>query len=292
MKFRLLTFVIALCSCSVLFAQKAYKVHATETYYMADDMTPLEAKAEAVARARIKAIAQKFGIDISQITVNTTQGDSTDFRIHSATEIGGTWLADTKEPIIKRGYDEKLDQFYVKAKVWGKVCERKNDDVQLNVKLLANSRDDIHAKESFNNNDRLRISFTSPVDGYVAMFYIDNEENIVYPMVPNPIAGSCYAEEVKAKNHYLFLDAEDEITYVSCSEQNRNYDEIIVLFSPNRFSLPCNLIEGDEVPMEQVQGNPNVKYKSMDYLKNDDFQKWLIIKKDLQRVELPIALNR
>ena len=151
-------------------------------YIVPENVSLAEAKAIAIERARLTAIANEFGTTVSQTNLATTHIENgttrNDFLSLGETEVKGDWLGDTKEPEIRPVYEN--NQLVIYASVCGKVRELKTAEVELRMQIMSNGIE----TERFKNNDKVAIRFKSPVNGYVAIFVRDDNAGIVSCMLP------------------------------------------------------------------------------------------------------------
>lgn len=267
---------------------KDVDVHGTATYFLSGNIAPALAEQEAIRRAQANALAEKFGTNITHSTQDYThaddQGVHSDFQTVSLSEVRGRWIRDTKGPIITRGIDDATGQFWIKAEVWGRGRELVNDQVEMEAKILANSTDDRHATTSFNEGDRVRISFQTATDGYIAIYCVDRATKTAQLVIPFPLdnPNSDRPLEVRARQRYLLLNTEDQETLAVCSQPEVEYNQYYIIFSTQRFGLPIN--EADEssskaLNWEEVSdltgGKPG-EFNRLDALPEAKFQNWLV----------------
>ncbi len=188
-------------------------------------------------------MADEFGTLLSQMNTSVIQNNNersnVDFKSLSASEVKGEWIEDTEAPQIQILYEQGF--MLVKAKVCGKAREITRAAIGFSSKILRNGKDDKFESEVFNENDDFYLSFQSPVEGYLSVYLIDDEQN-AFCLLP-------YAKDsdgqlkVEHGKRYLFFDANvvpemekgivDEFT-MTCSK-SIEYNQLYVIFSPNAF---------------------------------------------------------
>ena len=253
----------------ISFGQKMKEVSAEYIYVTTAEQSVAEAKRIALERARLQALADEFGTTVSQTNAthikNTGNASSLDFLSIGSSEVKGEWIEDTKEPQYDISFAD--NNLVVKVSVWGKAREVVSAATEVNAALLRNGTEHKFESEEFKEGDDLYLLFKSPVDGYVAVYMVD-EANTAWCLLPysNDTDGQ---QDVKAGEEYVFFDARrgtteqekmliDEMT-VTC-DKSVEYSEVYVVFSARPF-----VKAGDSQTDERLPRN----------LSSEDFQKWL-----------------
>lgn len=259
MKTKLLILLLFLGS-TLIYAQRTENACGEVDYVVPETQTLVEAKQAAVAQARLKAIADKFGTIVSQTNttaMHTNNGKTnSSFNSFSENEVRGIWISDTEEPEVTVKYRNEM--MIIHVEVCGKVREQKRETVELQVKPLNNGFE----STNFKNNDRFSVSFKSAASGYVAVFIRDDNNDIVNVMMPYD-GSDGNAREVKSNKEYLFLCTKDpeypyeEETILTTSKSIEN-NTLIVVFSQKKFHISLSN-KGEFVPE----------------VENSKFQKWL-----------------
>lgn len=249
-----------------LSAQKAEKVCGEYTYYSSLDKSPEEAKRIALERAKIEALAEKFGTTVSQnnfTNVKNENGNSSiDFHSIGGSEVKGEWLETIGEPDFQVSIEQ--NQLVVKVSVCGKAREVVRAEVEFSASLLRNGTEDRFKSEEFRDGDDIYLSFVSPADGFLAVYLVDNEQK-VYCLLPyRQSSGS--AVEVKHGHSYLFFSAkktdnpEEVDEYVLTAEKEEEYNQFYIIFSPKSFTKAIDSAFDEALPRE---------------LTFSEFQRWL-----------------
>lgn len=256
-------------------AQKTEKVRVEYTYYADSHENVQDAKHNAFEQGKIQAIADVFGTIVSSTssTILKTGGASgeeiDDFMQLGSSEVKGEWLETTREAEYDIEYADGKLVVHVTGE--GLVREIVSAKVDYKAKILCNGTEDKFERSDFRNGDDLYVSFTSPVEGYLVVYLLDNNKD-AYCLLP-------YQEQrkgvyhVNANQRYVLFsqksaDAEerpyvDEYTLTAELPVERN--QIYILFSPNKFSKASDAASGTNT--EGLQLPRHLKYK--------DFQKWL-----------------
>lgn len=252
--------IILLLATLTCIAQKTVTICGEYRYIAPENVSPAEAKATATERARLEAMANEFGTNVSQTNLNTTRTNNgeaqNDFLSFGGTEVKGNWLGDTKEPEISVTYEQ--NQLVVTAKVCGKAREIVNASVNLSVKVLCNGVE----SERFKNNDKLSVVLKTPVHGYLAIFLRDDVNGIVACLLPYETENG-KARKIKRNEFYTLLSTSDPLypyreETILVTEREQEFNTLIFVFSENEFAMP-NTENGEYLPELSIP----------------DFQKWL-----------------
>lgn len=280
--------LLGIIYCGNCQAQRAKDISAEYTYVAPTNISITEAKRIAAERARIEALAEEFGTDISQTNMTQVKNSATesnvDFLSIGSSEVKGEWLRDTKEP----EYDINIDgeNIIIKVVVWGEAREIKKSSIELDVAILRNGTEKKFASEEFKNGDDIFVYFKSPTNGYVAIYLMD-EENTAYCLLP--YSGDNNGQfTIKGNESYIFFDSKqgktdeerfliDQLT-LTCTKESE-FNQIFVIFSPQPFTKAIDEQTGENIPRS---------------LNSDDFQKWLtknrLKDKDMTVVERMIKI--
>ena len=275
--------------CAILFVLLAITIQAQhvttvcgEYRYIVPGEIPLNrAKQIAIDKARNEAIANEFGQVVSQSTTTTIHTSDTKSEIQSdsyaSTESKAIWLSDTREPEVSISYEN--DVMVITASVCGKARELKTAEVELRMQVVSNGIE----TERFRNNEKVAIRFKSPVNGYVSIFFRDDNAGMIYCMMPYENEDGT-AREVKSNKEYTYLSTADPIypyqeETILVTEKTVEFDTFILVFSKKDFSMPSSEA-GEFVPELSVE----------------DFQKWLrknrINDETMQTIEKTIQIHK
>ena len=265
-------------------AQRIAVVQAEYTYVTSLEMSVAEAKRIATERAKIQALADEFGTTVSQTNsthINNSSTSSTlNFLSIGNSEVKGEWLADTKEPIyVVRISDNDL---IVKVTVCGRAREIVTASIDISARLLRNGKEQKYESSDFCNGDDLFLAFSTPIDGYLAIYLIDESSN-AYRLLPYSSAKEG-AQEVKAGIDYLFFDNNqasteqgknliDELTITT--DKTVEHNEVYILFSTKPFIKPYDKQKTEHLPNS---------------LSSKQFHKWLA--KNRSNDNNMIAINK
>lgn len=219
-----------------LFAGDIERVHATYEYISDDpNETPAQAEAKAFERARLKALEEAFGLDVSAVTSSFVSNSAgSNVLSLGGTSVRGEWIETTKEQIIDKRFEKGF--WHVKVRVEGRARSNSTEKSDIHYVFVRDVRD-VEAPVSFRDGNDLFMRFSSPVAGSLCVYQVD-EEQTAFCLLPY-LYQQTGAQAVEANKEYIFFSDQydpqaDEYT-VGCkrsSEQNALY----VIFSPNAFT--------------------------------------------------------
>ena len=261
--------IVCLCLlCVGTFAQRTEKVRAEYSYHAPENVSLEEAKRIALERAKIQAIADEFGTIVSQsnttLVSNRNGESSSDFFSLGGSEVKGEWI----ETIGKPEYDINYEQgmLVVKAMVNGRIREIVSAQIDIKAEVLCNGTDLKFARTDFKSGDDLYLYFQSPINGYLAVYLLDEVSQMVYCLLPYKSSSEAVTPIEKDKP-YIFFSAKhagdnvhivDEYT-MKCSRPNER-NTLYIIFSPKEFTKANSNDVNEQLP-------PELPFK--------EFQKWL-----------------
>lgn len=262
-----ITFTLFLFTLPIL-AQRTEKVRAEYTYHAPENISLEEAKRIALDRAKVQAIADEFGTIVSQsnttLVKNSNGESSTDFFSLGGSEVKGEWIETIGQPEYEISYEQGM--LVVKAIVTGRIREIVSAQIDIRAEVLCNGTDLKFARTDFKNGDDLYLYFQSPVDGYLAVYLLDEVSQMVYCLLPYKSSSEAVTP-IEHDKPYIFFSTEhagdkahlvDEYTMTCNSSVERN--TIYVVFSPNEFAKANSNNVDELLPQE---------------LSFEKFQKWL-----------------
>ena len=255
-----------------LSAQKTEQICGEYTYVAPENVSLEQAKQTALDRAKIEALAEKFGTIVSQsnatVVENTNGISNTRFLSLGGSEVKGEWIETTKEPKYNISYEQEM--LVVKVSVCGKVREIAGSKIDFTAKVLKNGTEAKFESDNFRDGDAIYLLFRSPVDGYLAVYLVD-ESKTVYCLLPYMNAPSGNAR-IKSGTEYIFFSEKkanpSEIAivneYVLMTEKSVEQNFLYIVFSPNEFTKANDKSNDETLPRE---------------LSLTDFQQWLAKKR-------------
>lgn len=266
---RFLFFLIGCCTYCLVFGQKVQKVQGEYVYYPPENISLESAKQTALERAKIQALADAFGTIVSQnnstFVRNENGYSSTDFFSLGESEVKGEWIETIGEPTYTILYEQ--DMLVVKVRVSGRAREIEHAQIDFVAKVLCNGTDLKYERVDFQNGDDLFLYFQSPVNGYLAVYLLDETAQMVYCLLPYKNSEEA-SMPIKQDEPYVFfsealakgknISIVDEYT-MTCN-RDMELNDLYVIFSPNQFAK-ANSQNSEELLPRQ--------------LKYEDFQRWL-----------------
>lgn len=251
----------------LLWGQKVKTISGEYTYYADPNMSVKEATAAAIENARLQAIAREFG---TLLTQNTQQQDkavngreTNVFMQLNSMEVKGEWIRDVSEPETTR---EILEDGTLAIKATVKIEARaiSNEATEFEMKVLRNGTDARFMDTNFNSGDDLYLYLKTPVDGYVAVYLVD-EEPTAYCLLPYSGDHDGLQPVKRNKEHVFFSpalasandrDMVDELK-ITCSDDLMELNQLYVIFSPNPFTKAVDhdskeVISGDLILPRQL----------------------------------------
>lgn len=268
---------------AALAAQNERQVNGEYTYYAPQNVSIELAKATAIERAKVQALADSFGTLIDQTVITRRENDNgksnTSMFALGESTVKGEWLNDTKEPKTEVAYED--DMLIVKAEVWGKARAIKSAPIDIKARILKNGTLDRFEDDHFLNGDEIYMTFQSPTKGYLAVYLMDADGNANCLL---PYTGDTDGMfEVKADNHYVLFSEKhaengercDE--YVMTCEGRHENNMIYIIFSPNMFVKANDTQTDGKVEVE------NERLALPRQLPYEDFQRWLLVNRRLDK---------
>lgn len=260
---------LAVCFCigvqAVAVAQKTERVTATYTYYAPEHVSIEEARRVALQRAQLQAIADAFGMIVTQSNATRVRNENgkSDVSLLSlgASEVRGEWLRTDGEPEYDIAYEDGM--LAVTVRVKGVIREIVNAAVDFQAKVLRNGTEDRFEGEEFRNGDDLYLSFRSPVDGFLTVYLLD-AEGTAYCLLPyrNDTGGRV---AIEGNRHYVFFSLDDVPAeersivdeYTMTCSRDGELNQIYVIFSPQLFTKAVDYagegLQPRELPYEEFQ---------------------------------------
>lgn len=288
---RAILFLLSILVTVMAYSQKVHKVSATYSYYAPETMSVEEAKRTALERAKIQAIADKFGTTVTQSTstiISNKNGESdTQFLFVGGSEVKGEWIETIGEP----SFEIKFENHYliVICSVKGKAKEIESPKIEFIAKPLRNGTSLKFESTEFKDGDDFYMYFQSPVDGNLAIYLHDEMGQKVYSILPYKTQ-SISAYPIIANKEYILFSRKDTDKqerssvdeYILNSNEDKEFNNLYIIFSPSQFGKRNGFkSEIDEIP-------DNITYK--------DFKQWLskVMSKDneIQVNQIHITISK
>ena len=244
MRLRYVFILLMLLKLLSISAQKIEKVHGEYTYHVPDNVSLEEGKRTALERAKIQAIADAFGTLVSQnnstIVKNENGKSSVDFLSIGGSDVKGEWIETIGEPKFDIFYESNM--LTIKVSIDGKAREIKTATIDFEAKLLRNGTEEKYESNEFRYGDDLYLYFKSPINGYLAVYLLDENTQQVFCLLPYKSSGEPAYKIIHDKPYVFFScqKAEDNPSevdeYTMTCEYSMEQNTIYIVFSPNMFT--------------------------------------------------------
>jgi hypothetical protein len=269
------------------FAQKKTKVKAQYSLLLEDSDCIGEFKQKVIDAAKIKALADNFGMLISQGTDlslnNKNEAVDTHFQLLQMSEVKGEWIETTQEKLYWELREEKGQQYlYLTCQIEGIAIEKRQSIPNFEVITSKCESSKECATTVFKEGDDFFVSFKSPNNGYFSIFW--KEENEVFRLFPYTTSSlDIGGMEIKEnKDYWIFSSKElnnfpeinprevDEMK-LSTNGKERLFCELIVVFAEQPFPKPM-LSERESDGIKMLTNSELNKWLSKNKLLIDSFQ--------------------
>ena len=247
----------------------------TYVYHATSNESPEQAKRNAVNYAKVEALRDRYGSVLSGASATSLISknhitESKFVSIGGEGEVNGEWIANIEEPKISTALVD--DVYCVTVTVKGKARRITNNSIPFEARILRNSPDLAFESTEFTARNDVFVHFTSPVDGFLAIYLVDGE--IANCMLP-------YREDddgmypIEHGKEYLFFSRKkynegenskiiDEYS-LTVDDGHQDLYQFYFIFSPNEFTKA-----GDKI-RKTDDGTIYPRYLSW-----ENFQKWLM----------------
>lgn len=267
---RALTFFIMFGLCMfAAFAQQTKFVTGTYTYYPPENVTLEEAKHIAVNRAKASAIADEFGILVTQknaTVISNTNGKSENrFLSLGGSEVKGEWIKTTKEPVFDIKYEQ--GKLIVSVMLKGVIREFPKNNLTYSSMILRNGTTEKYESDDFKNGDDMYLRFSSPTNGYLVAYMYDETSDMAVCILPYIADNAEGNVKIEGGKDYLFFkkntqgDIADEYT-LTANNSNAEFETLYLVFSTE--------------PIYTISQNVRKNDMGMRYVLHKEFTKWLV----------------
>ena len=235
-------------------------VSGESVFVVPETMSIAEARTVAASRARIDALAGKYGTLVASMnTVGMSDGTVNRFSMLGTSEVKGVWLKDTREVWQRMELDEATQQLYIRTKVWGKARPLAVAATPVVAETISDDGDTGSTATEFRNGEKFYLHFRSAADGYLAVFLID-ESGSVFTCLPYPSQRQNTVPVRKSADYVFFskrrpaaVTAESDIRqYFLTAEKDMEQNRLCIEFSPNDFTLALDEKQGVSANGQQV----------------------------------------
>lgn len=268
--------IIALVFCAqALWAQNIKEVDAHAVFTAPATMAPKEARFQTILSAQVDAVARTFGTIVSSENMSFVRekdmASSSDFFSLNEGDVRGIWLETIGDTIWSSPKHLADGSIIYEVNMRGKIMEMNSAPIAIKTKLLFNGTDPDKNEIrdfTFYDGDQMYLYFKSPIDGYLAVYLVDHDDNMTTQRILpyNNEPGGIH--RVKADTDYVLFSAEkaeprEKQLVRGCtmrSNTNHDFNQFFIIFSPNPFIKAIDQGFDENMPSR-------LSYK--------DFQKWL-----------------
>lgn len=255
-----------------LHAQQLKRVQGDYTYIVPDNVDLDQARHTALQRAMTKALADEFGTLVSDysstIVYNNNDRSFVDYTSLGNSFVKGEWVETVGEPEFDISYQH--NSLVVRCRVVGKAKKADSEPVLFKARILRNGTDAKYEDCDFKNNDDFYVSFSSPSDGYIAVYLVDSRQT-AYCLLPYGSSETGYVK-VEANTDYILFSKDkalpyfepsevDEYTLFTDRQQETNY--VYIIYSMRQFVKAAD---------GQGDGGERILPRELEFV---DFQRWL-----------------
>jgi len=264
------------------FSQKVIETSGVAQVRIESDMSKEEAMELARQQAMINAIDNAFGSYVEQDSDMFIEAGKADFKIIGHTLVKGDWLKTIIEKFKEeskelKGERGKEIEIWINCKIKGMVREITKPQINLSFEPRS-CLTDLCRTYSFNSGAPMYLSFSSPVDGYLSI-YIVEDDLMAYRLLPYQEMPDKYlhAIPVKADMEYMFFASGESYNYF----EGFSYlmvDEIYLETSKEKEFLDLYVIfsaEKYKKPLLRASENITNSYILPKKLEESQFREWL-----------------
>lgn len=257
MKNLIITGILLTAGCLNIFAQKIKTVEGRYEYYLPRHMSRAQGEQTALERAMIEAIADEFGTYVSQQTQlnlsSSKEGENTEFYSYGSTMVKGEWVETLAEPVFGIFLTPE-NEIVITCEVKGKAREKRRVVDDFDMAVLNGGTTDEYRSSTFIDGENVYLAFTSPVNGFVAV-YLEDDSKTFARMLPFNGEGN-KARKVDGNKRYVFFTRNEGLEQRYRLQTNRASERnmIHVLFSPNPFVLPSDHTGEGENALDELSG--------------------------------------
>jgi len=242
--------------------------------YVSDNQheSPAQAKQTALQRAKLKAMEEHFGIDVSSVSnilqrnkqIGKETSSSTDVFSLRETAVRGEWIETIEEKILGESID-RAGFLHIKVYVKGKARNNDKSKVEVKYALINNAHDRIN-RDQYYDGDDIFLRFSTPRSGSLCVYLVD-ESNEAYCLLPYQSATSG-CQHVEANTDYLFFSTDtdkDADEYTLNTQRSQEMNVVYIVYTPHSLTKANDKQSGKNWRDEQLP-------RQLTY---EDFAKWL-----------------
>lgn len=268
---------------SSAFGADKVKVSCDTTYRAPLSESPAQARFKAIEMAKTAALEKAFGTVIrSQDMIISTDNGQKAMGIGEF-DINGKWLSDIHDPefnLLEQTHSEAI----YSVKVIGWATKIGPDHIDVEHHLLVNGCDKNRngvRNNTFYSGDEMFLHFVAPVDGWLAVYLGDDDEEQTMQCLLPYDGQNTGAYPIKANTEYIFFSKEHAepscVDYaaglVMESRKDMDFNILYLIYSPTKFSgTTSKESKSEEYTTLTSEGIINLMPRETDF---KTFQKWL-----------------
>lgn len=274
--------IITTLSLENAFAQKIRNASGTAVFRLEEDMSKDDLKDKLRHYAIINAIEREYGTYVTQESFVDIDDGNTQFRIFGKTTISGEWLKTTQEDFreeMRKTKDGRRNrhELWMSLKIEGKVRELSQPDIEFNY-VTSNCRTETCKTGIFENGESMYFHFNTPVDGYLSIYVVENDDAFRLLPYQNMPVRYRNAIPVVADKDYVFFSPFGENDYfddfsshlidelIMLTEKEEEFVNLYLVFSTEEFTKPSLAIS---------ESHPSENYKMPKSLQASTLTNWL-----------------
>jgi hypothetical protein len=246
------------------------------------DMSKEDAMELAKQQAMINAIDNAFGSYVEQDSDMNIEDGKAEFKIIGHTLVKGDWLKTIRENYKEESRVIKVDkgketEIWITCKIKGMIREITKPQLNLSFEPR-NCLTDLCRTYSFNSGSPMYLSFTSPVNGYLSIYIVEDDQ-MAYRLLPYQEMPEKYlhAIPVEADMEYMFFATGESFNYFEGfsylmideiyleTSKEKEFLDLYVIFSTERYKKPVLRTSEDD----------NNAYILPKMLEEGEFMEWL-----------------
>ena len=274
--------IITFISLNCAYAQKIRNASGMAQFRLEEDMSKDDLKDKLRHHAIVNAIEREYGTYVTQESFVDVDDGNTQFRIFGKTVIQGEWLKTTHEDFkeeIRKNKDGRRNrhELWMSLKIAGQVRELSQPEIEFNY-FTTNCRKAVCKTGIFEDGDPLYLHFNTPIDGYLSIYVLENEE--AFRLLPYKNMPMKYknAIPVKADQDYVFFSPYGDNNYfddfskhlvdemIMLTEKEEEYVSLYLVFSTEEFTKPS---------LTELSAGPDEEYEIPKSLDSSTLTNWL-----------------
>ena len=283
------------------------KIRGEAERFSPESESPEIARKKVIQEAQINALEKAFGTALTERTMNiseTREGHTSNIsRSSGESLINGDWIRNLTSPEITKVPVDNGTMYY--AKVYGEAREMKYNRIDVDCWLLCNGTDpdkDRLRGDIFYEGDELYVYFISPVDGWLAIYLIDDDnEHTTQRLVPYDDQKEV-AYPIVANREYIFFSKKtaepqyvDFVTRMIVEARKKvDINDLYIIFSPNEFKqVPTTVYKHSRHNTVETDIQSELMPRETTYQK---FDEWMCKQRrkdaDLQPIPISFSIRR